>query len=321
MELYHVIQGQVPARLDALEHMPEEGLIWIDFLRGQEESLDEWPRRLLGIEVDSEHILDVSSADHPSFFDGTEHYDMLIFAGLGPADSLPICTRVAAFLMFDRLLITVHQPDAPSFGVVKKRCQTTRTAVPGTVVGMTHLIIDTMVDRYLAIREPLAHRVDTLQDDLLERTRNNIGGDWKPLLECRRQLRDLETLCAAQLEALDAWRRNTRFTWAGPESVRIRDVVDHVTRVQRQSVALERDVESAVQLYFAAMSDRQNHVMQLFTVMSVVFMPLTVLTGVWGMNFENMPELKWKYGYPLALTSLVIVGVGIYVWFRRRKYL
>jgi magnesium/cobalt transport protein CorA len=319
MEIYHFLNGQAPARLDHIEQLPAEGFVWIDFVREQSADWEQYPRTLLGLDVDAEHIADSQNPQHPSSFDCTDAYDVLIMEGLGPdAGPIPLTTRVAAFFLFDRLLISVHADDGLSFRITKERLLSKRVKLQSSPLHLAHCILDALVDRFLDLREPLDRELTRLQDELLD-SHNDVS-DWRELLNARREARRLESLSEAQLEALDAWRRNTRFDWSTAETVRIRDLYEHVTRVLNFASGLERDLEAAVDLHFAAVSNRSNEIMKVFTVMSVVFMPLTLLTGIWGMNFEDMPELHWRYGYPVALGLLAFLGVVMLLWFRRRKF-
>ena len=319
MEVFHLIPGQAPIRFNTIDRMPEDGFVWIDITREQAQGWEEWPRRLLGVEVDLQHVEDSLSPLHNSFFDGTPDYDMLIFEGLGPKDDpFPLETRTAAFFMFERLLITVRAEDNLSFQLLKQRICGPKGKVPRGAVGLAYYILDTMVDRYLTVREVLDKRLTELQDDLL--SPNNDRDDWRALLEGRRYARRLETLSEDQLEALDGWRRNTCFDWDEKLQVRVRDLVEHVTRVRNHASGLEHDIEAAVQIHFSALSQRQNEIMKIFTVVSVVFMPMMLLTGIWGMNFKNMPELDWPAGYFIALAMIFGVGVATFLWFRMRKF-
>lgn len=314
MEILHFLNGQPPIRYEALMQMPAEGYVWIDLARSEAPGWEQHARRLLNIEVDLQHLQDALNPTHPTSFDGTEHYDLLVFEGLGPnAEPLPLDTRVSCLFLFERLLVSIHADDGLSYPMAKKRLCSGRLKPPNSVTGLAHLVLDVQVDRFLNIREALDQQLGSLQDELLDGGSNL--SDWRKLLTGR-----LEALSEAQLEALDAWRRSTRFDWNTSEEVRVRDLVEHVTRVRHHASALERDLEAAVQLHFAITSQRTNEVMKLLAVMSVIFMPLTLMTGIWGMNFEDMPELHWRYGYPLALALIATVGSTTLLWFRRRKF-
>lgn len=319
MEILHLNPGQPPVRYNHLERMPEDGFVWIDFTREQAQGWERWAKELVDVDVDLQHLEDSFSAKHSSFFDGTGDYDMLIFEGLGPKDDpFPLETRTAAFFMFERLLITVRAEDNRSFGIFRQKLCSPKGKVPRGAVGLAYYILDAMVDRYLQIRETLDQRLTVLQDELL--SPENGRDDWRELLQGRRVARRLEALSEDQLEALDGWRRNTCFDWDEKLQVRVRDLVEHVTRVRNHASGLERDLEAAVQIHFSSLSQRQNEIMKVFTVVSVVFMPMMLLTGIWGMNFKNMPELDWPDGYFIALMLIFGVGAATFAWSRWRKF-
>ena len=320
MDIYQLDNGQPVLCHQAIDQMPDSGYLWIDLRRTQAESWPEWPRRLIGVEVDPEHVEDSLTDGHSSYYDGTPHYDMVIFEGLGAfRDPLHFDTRTVALFIFDRLLISICAEDCVSVHGVSQRLQRFKAKVPVSASLLAHQILDAMVDRYLHAREKLDPRLSELQDQLLSRTSDME--DWRALLEGRRIARRLEALSEDQYEALDAWRRGTVMEWDVSMRVRMRGLIEHVSRVRDHAAGQERDLEAAVQLHFAALSQRANEVMQLFTVAAVVFMPLTLITGIWGMNFKYMPELDWKYAYFVALGLILTIGVGTYIWFKRKNYL
>ncbi|MGH8541332.1 MAG: magnesium transporter CorA family protein [Stenotrophobium sp.] len=318
MEILHFNNGQPPRVLAALEKLPDSGLVWVDLVR-EESGWECWAEPVIGCAVEPQHVQDSLNPHHPSFFDGTADYDMLVFEGLGPSDNpVPLTIATAAFFLFDRVLITVRGKDSVSFPAVRQKLADGRLKPPGSVLKLAHMVLDAMVDRFLRIREPLDQRFSQLQEDLLDP--HSSMDDWRSLMDERRVARRLEALSEGQLEALDTWRRNTRTDWSSTEEIRIRDLSEHIRRVQAHAGGQERDIESAVQLHFAALTHRTNEVMKIFTVVAVVFMPLTLLTGIWGMNFENMPELHTRYGYFFALGSIVGLGALMLYLFKRKGY-
>jgi magnesium/cobalt transport protein CorA len=320
MQIRHFVHGQPPQTIDPPEHLPEQGYLWIDLSRDEAQDWEHWPKKLCDVDIDQQHLFDALTPSHISFFDGTPDYDMLIFEGLGPHDDpFPLETRSAVFFVFERLLLSVRAPDNVSFELVQQKLCSVKGKSPPSELYLAHHILDTMVDRYLRVREFLDLRLTELQDDLLSPGSNM--NDWRSLLNGRRIARKLEALSEDQLEAIDAWRRGSAHDWDNGMQVRMRDLSEHVGRVRDHASGLERDLEAAVQLHFATMTHRSNEIMKIFTVVTVIFMPLTVLTGIWGMNFEFMPELHWKYGYPMALTLIVGVAIAMVMYFRRRRIL
>jgi magnesium transporter len=319
MEILHLIPGQAPVRLDKLERLPETGMLWIDFARPEAQ---DWPSQiqpLISAEIDDEHLADSLNDRHPPFFDGTSDYDMLIFEGLGPTDEVfPLDTRVGTLFLFDRLLVSIRESDAPSYATVKQRLRTGRLKCGVSPVQLAQFILDAMVDRWLRVREILDHRLTEMQDELLDPA--NRRNDWRALLTGRRIVRRLESLSEAQHEALDAWRRGSRFDWNQAEEVRLRDISEHTRRITEHASNLERDVEAAVELHFATVSHRTNRIMRTLTVISAIFFPLNFITSLYGMNFDHMPELHWYWGYYAVLALLTLVAGSLLLLFSRRGY-
>jgi magnesium/cobalt transport protein CorA len=319
MDIFHMMAGQPPKRVEQLTALPTKGYYWIDLIRDEAADWACTAEPLVGQEINPEHVQDSLNATHASFFDGMPGYDMLIFEGLGPCeDASVIDTRSAAFFMFDRLLVTVRATDNVSFPIVRKRLEGTRQRSPGSPRTLALLILDVMVDRYLRIREPFSKRLTKLQEDLLDP--ENPLNDWRVLMGARRQARRLESLNEDQIDALHAWHRNSRLPWRDTESVRVRDEIEHVERLLQSASDQERDLEAAVQIYFASMSHRTNEIVRTLTVFSAIFLPLTFIVGIFGMNFQHMPELHWLYGYPMVLGSMTMLALGLLWYFKRRGY-
>lgn len=315
-------QGEVPKRLDGAESLPEEGFLWLDFTRYEAQS---WPKKvekLTGIKVHEDHVIDSFNGDHPSFYDGTEDYDMVIFQGLTPEDCESthdlIVTKSAAFFLFDHLLVSVHASENVSFDVVKRKFCEAKLRFPSTPFGLVHVILDTMADRYSTIVDELETRLDHLQDMLLDP--KNPFEDWREMLHQRKQAHQLELLCEQNQVALDTWKREMRVELSDGQRVRLNDLREHLQRLMHHADAIQKDIEVAMQLHFAAVSHKTNKVVQTLTVLSAIFFPLTLITGIYGMNFQHMPELEWHYGYYGLLAVLVLVGGGLLIYFKRRGF-
>jgi Mg2+ and Co2+ transporter CorA len=182
-----------------------------------------------------------------------------------------------------------------------------------------HRLLSAMVDRYLDLRQPMNRRLETMQRALLDPKKP--FQDWSRLLEGRSDLRRLQNLCEEQHDAVQEWR-DVRLGDIGERlQVRFHDLVDHIERVQRHARHAEQQAESAVQLYFAAMANRTSEVMRTLTILTAVFMPLTVITGVFGMNFDFIPLLHHSAGFWWAMGSMTLIAVTLTLYFWRKRYL
>lgn len=323
MQIYQFSRkGEMPVRLDSVSKLPREGFVWLDFTRDEAEHWAAHIEPLAESTIHENHVSDSMNSQHPSFFDVTENYDMLIFQALIPkecnAEESLIVTRSASFFIFDRLLVSVHADENVSFDIVKRKFCETKLRFPSTPVGLVYSILDTMVDRYLSVTDELEKRLEKVQTALIDP--KTEFEDWRVLLNYRKQAHDLEVLCEHNLDAIDAWKREMRVEITEKQRTRLNDLREHIQRVQAHSDGVQKDIEVAVQLHFASVSHQTNRVMRSLTVMSAIFFPLTLITGIYGMNFHNMPELNSHYGYYLVLASLVIVGGGLLLYFKRQRY-
>lgn len=315
-------QGVIPTRLDHVEQLPDEGFVWVDFTRDETVDWTAEAFRLTSVQINVEHVSDSLNDTHPSYFDGTEDYDMLVFQALTPVteDSQQLITpKSAAFFMFDRLLISVRSPQNESFEAVKRKFCETKLRFPSTPFGLVHVILDMMVDRYMAMTAELEDRLEKISDELIDP--QSPFGEWQQLMAYRKQAHVLELMCGKNIDALDTWRREMRTELSENQRIRLNDLREHIERVSMHADAVQRDTEIAVQLHFSSVAHRTNKIVQGLTVLSAIFFPLTLITGIYGMNFEHMPELHWRYGYFMVLGLLAIVAGGLLLYFKRRRIL
>jgi magnesium transporter len=260
-------------------------------------------------------------------------------AGLTPQ---AIDTSPVGFAVYDRVLITVHPSECAVREHFAQRLAALAPSAPsgnGDLRGTLRLpaspadqmlrMVNHMVDSYLDLRRQLSRQLGGLQQQLLD-PRQRFA-DWGMLLESRNALHLLEDICEDQraavqewIDALDEWpdepepeRRRERELLR----VRSRDVLEHVERVLVHVRRLEHSAETSVQMHFSALSHRTNDIMRTLTVLTAIFLPLNLITGFFGMNFEFMPLIHTSFGFWGAVGLMLFVGVGLAVFFRRKRYL
>jgi magnesium transporter len=99
------------------------------------------------------------------------------------------------------------------------------------------------------------------------------------------------------------------------------DILDHTNQIISQIDQIRENLNGVMELYLAQLTFRMNKIIQLLTLVSTIFMPLTLITGIYGMNFINMPGIEWKYGFMAVMALMVLIGIGFYLYYRRQKWL
>jgi magnesium transporter len=361
MEFLHITTERCSSS-PALSILPEQGFVWLDCLyeeiQFQPTALRQLVHQFTRVNLLDLHVQDALNPHHPSYFDNTQDYDMLVFRKLAAGEAEPlaqlslkaqanerrtlqeIVTRPMTFFLIGSLLVTVRHGPSKTLEQMRQRLleykkrdtvgggielQTTeKSRLPASPTDLMLRLLNGMVDRYLDLRQPLTSQLDRWQRELLDPRKpfNN----WTALLDARIELRKLENLCEEQYDALQELRddfldSSSHTDMTGPTLVRLNDVLEHINRVLHHARRLETSVESAVQLHFSAMSHRTNQIVQILTVITAVFAPLTLITGIFGMNFDAIPGLHHPQGFWWTISGMSLLAVGLLTWFGLKRYL
>ena len=222
-----------------------------------------------------------------------------------------------------------HEHDLDGATGMRHEGRGSTSRLPPNPADLMLRIVNHMVDSYLDLRRLLTKQFGYLQQELL--SNRNQFTNWQALLDSRNTLHMLEDTCEDQRSAVQEWI-DALEEWPQPlepqaarerELLRVRskDVQEHIERVLGHVRRLESSAESAVQMHFLAQGSRTNDIMRTLTVLTAVFLPLNLITGVFGMNFDAMPLLKHKEGFWLAMLLMMFVAAGLMWWFRRKRYL
>ncbi len=366
---------------------PGDGFVWI-FLEQQEfeaaqVQLQHAALKLGGSPLLDLHCQDLASTVHPSRYDSTSIYDLIIFRRLatqaetqhedaqekaihdyhgqtGTAKNrdqrLPTFNRIGSkavgFAVFDRCLISVHPHGcyaAKSFiqrfladakfnlDAAGADPASARNRLPISPADLTLRIINAMVDSYLDLRKVLTSQLEHWQADLLRA--NSRFDNWGTLMIARSQLHVLEDLCDEQIDAMQEWLDSLREQplaafMLGDDSAtqtaqlrrdqlvaRARDVMEHITRVLQHARRLEQSAETVVQIHFNAQSNRTNDIMRTLTAVTAIFLPLNLITGFFGMNFEHIPGLKSPTAFWATVSFMLLLVAVVLTVFMRKRYI
>ncbi len=317
-------------------------------------------QNLCGMQLVDLHISDLLNNQLPSRYDYTSQYDVLVFRRLaagttltdldhpglplsyvpargGPSILRRIDTSPVGFAVFDRVLLTVHPTDCTVRDVYAAKLLQAASAeshaagarLPTSPADLMLRIINQMVDGYLALRRELTQQLDHWQAELLSpKARFN---NWSSLLDARLALHHLDEICEEQRSSIQDWIEAIK-TWPEAQTeaarrerdllqVRSRDVLEHIERVVHHVRRLEQSAETAVQMHFSAQSHRTNDIMRTLTALTAVFLPLNLIAGIFGMNFEFIPLLHVHSGFWWAMGSMTLIASALILVFWRKRYL
>ena len=225
-----------------------------------------------------------------------------------------------SLVLGQNFLMSFQEGDAgDAFHLILDRLRTGRGKIRKMGVDyLAYSLLDALVDGYFLILEKLGDRIDTLEEELI--VKNSRSGVEK-LYRLKRELLFLHKAIWPLREVIARLQRRESPLIHETTTPFLRDVYDHVVQVI-DSVEIYREMlTEMLDTYLSSVSYRLNEIMKVLTVIATIFMPLTFLAGVYGMNFKHMPELEWKYGYLLAWIIMAGIGGIMVVYFKRKNWM
>jgi magnesium transporter len=217
-------------------------------------------------------------------------------------------------------VITYHHLNFPSIEKVRQRVRSSPVSCQRGAAFLLHGIIDAIVDDYAPVLDHFDERITDLEDRIfaLKQPDNSI---LQEVQELKRGILRLRRTSAKQLDIL--YRMSHGEFSIIPESALpfYRDIYDHLVRVADLAENYRDLISSTLDSYLSVVSNRLNEIMKVLTIISAIGVPLTVIVGIYGMNFENMPELHSQYGYYFVWIAMILVASGMLIYFRRRGWL
>lgn len=182
---------------------------------------------------------------------------------------------------------------------------------------LTYALIDTVVDHYFSIIEHIADDIEKLEDELLD----NPGDDLlREIHKIRREIIYFRKSVWPLRDAINTAIRDESKFIADSTKIYLRDVYDHMVQVI-DNIENYRDMILGLHdMYMSHVSNRMNEVMKVLTIIATIFIPLTFIAGIYGMNFSYMPELNWYWGYPASLSVMTIIAVVMIIYFKRKDW-
>jgi magnesium transporter len=249
------------------------------------------------------------------------HGDYL-YAVLRMAQKLPgeegIEFEQMSFLLGRGWLVTFQERPGDIFEPVRERIRQGQGRVRREGADfLMHMLLDMIVDHYFLVIEGLSDEMETLEDELFRKP------DSRTLADIHRIRSDSSMIRRAAWplrEMIQTLQRSESELVSQRLHPYLTDLYDHVLQVV-DTVEVQRETLAGyADIYLSSLSIRMNEIMQVLTIIATIFIPLTFIVGVYGMNFHYMPELTWKYGYFMVWVVMLATSAGMVVWFRRKRW-
>jgi magnesium transporter len=183
---------------------------------------------------------------------------------------------------------------------------------------LLYALLDTVVDQYFLILEKIGEHIEELENQVIE---NPVPESVRKIHRLKQEMIFLRKSVWPLRELVNNMERGESRLVTKPTQRYLRDVYDHAIQVI-DTVETFRDMLSGMHdTYLSSLSNRMNEVMKMLTIIATIFIPLTFIAGIYGMNFDVMPELRWPWGYAGVLVLMLMIGIGMVVYFKRKRWL
>lgn len=223
-----------------------------------------------------------------------------------------------SFVLCDNTIISFQEKPKDMFDLIRDRLRSSYGTMRSRKADyLFYRLIDTIVDNYYLVLDNFAERIEQLEEEVLDdptvKTLQSLQHIRKELIYLRRSVYPLR-------ESINAIVKSESKLFDNETEKYFRDIYDHTIHVI-ESLETYRDLLGGIMdLYMTSVSNRMNEIMKVLTIMSAIFIPITFIAGIYGMNFEHMPELKNEWSYPLVWVLIIAVVVGMLLYFKRKKW-
>ena len=313
-----VQERQLSSAEECRECRDSNRVVWINIDGVHDISVVETVGRIFGTHPLVQEDI-VSTNQRPK----VEEYDSYLFAIVKmlyeEQDTGVLQAEQVSIIVTPRIVISFQEREGDVFNPVRERLRTGKGIVRQRGSDyLAYCLIDAIVDHYFQIMENLEERILSLDQEVVDDARpevlQRIHGLKNDLVFLRRSLWPLrEMLARLYRDPLPPIKQDTRPF--------LRDVHDHTIRVIEILESFQEILSGLMDIYMSSISNRMNNIMKVLTIIATIFIPLTFIAGVYGMNFQHMPELAWRWSYPAVLGVMVLVLVGMLIFFKHKKWL
>jgi magnesium transporter len=262
---------------------------------------------------------DILNTDQRPKSEDFEDYLYIVLRIINYSEEREISSEQISLILGSNFLISLQESNGAIFAPVLDRLRTSKGRIRKSGADyLAYALMDLIVDNYFVVLEQFGEALEYLEEEVVKRptpeTLQDIHRFKYDMIMLRKSVWPLR-------EVVGHLERKESDLIQDATGIYFKDVYDH-TIVAIDNIETYRDILSGMlDIYLSSISNRLNQIMKVLTVIATIFMPLTFMAGVWGMNFKHMPELEWVWGYPMALGLMVVVSLCMIHYFHRKKWL
>jgi len=302
---------------EALGELDRPETTWIDVVGVHDEAVLSQIGAAQGL-----HPLTIEDIMNTNQRPKVEEYDHLLFIVMHmlfiPDGGEKIVREQVSLVLMEGKVISFQERDGDVFENVRDRIRKGGGRIRSMGADyLAYALVDAMVDAYFVVLEHIGDRLEELEDEVLTGENKEILGE---LHDMRRRIIELRRSVWPFREVIHRLVENPAPLIEADTVVYLRDVFDHTIRVVEMVESVRDVLSSILDLHLSMVSNRMNEVMKVLTIIATIFIPLTFVAGIYGMNFKYMPELGWRYGYPAALALMLFMFLMMVKWFKRNGW-
>ncbi|WP_319371710.1 magnesium/cobalt transporter CorA [uncultured Ilyobacter sp.] len=259
------------------------------------------------------------TSQRPKMEEGEDYLFMVLKMIGAPNGGKRIEEEQVSLILKEGLVISFQEHIGDVFDIIRDRILSSKGKLrkKGTDY-LFYSLLDTMVDNYFLILEEYDNRLEELNTDVLERPKPDLLDN---LQKIRNGLNSMKRDLWPLRDAVGKLEKYESAMISNNTKLYIRDLYDHTLQIIDLMEGLRDSLGNIFELYMTSISNKMNEIMKTLTIIATIFIPLTFIAGIYGMNFEYMPELKFKMGYPILIIFMVFIFVGLIAFFRKKKWL
>lgn len=263
---------------------------------------------------------DIVNTDQRPKLEDFGDYLYIVLKMLRPVEGKHFRVEQISLIVGSYFVISFQEGIGPDiYGNLKERIKNGKGRIRSMGADyLAYALIDPVVDNYFTILEDIGERVESLEDLVIT---NPSSETMRRIQHLKRELIVLRKAAWPLREVIAALERRDSQLVSDQVALYLRDVYDHIIQIMDSVEAYRDMLAGMLDIYLSSLSNRMNEVMKFLTIIGTIFIPLTFIAGLYGMNFQNMPELHWHYGYYASLFLMLCVAGGMLLYFKKKKWL